>query len=659
MCALYRNKVAKQKNDIESEATSHDKIVKAHYNLIRLAAEGHVGLSAALNEIESFWAEDVIKRDKRDQNEVVSEVWRSRTNALRKIKAQTDERIKIGAAPVDRRCDAPGGPCYTGESASVGTVDTGDGGDPLSDVPRGAIKPLSEYLPHDDDNARHFVDKFSSLAIGPSVRFADGYGWIVWHTGTVDSQPRWELDAVGDQEMRQMWWQVRDDQLSRVENLRQDMVGKINDYASQVPGVSKADVDVAKSLYAEWKKWAMRSGNNFGFENAVKAVRSCSGVTIDVNELDQNPSLLGVQNGVVELDSEDVRKRVASPSDYITLNTHVPWETPSQHASDLWQEYLDMFVPGREEQKALQILLGHCLIGGNPEKVMVVLWGKPNTGKSTLITAIQTALGDYCETVNQSMFQNHKLNPILADAINKRVIVCSEFDEKDTLSASMLKRMTGGHDEVRAEKKGSNARFVGIPQFVMILATNEVPDIPGADKALENRLVPFPFDVTPRKIDKKSANVIKNTCGSAVLNWLIEGYREYRRIGELVITPKMLKSKAGFVSQLDEFAAFANEMIQEEREPVGYVSRRHMYRAFETWWIENKYPENRKPNMRLFTRRLSALGFSSPDEQIRVEGAKDRFWVGVKLRKTNVVTNISDVVNRSKTQEGNDDGSTS
>jgi phage/plasmid-associated DNA primase len=223
----------------------------------------------------------------------------------------------------------------------------------------------------------------------------------------------------------------------------------------------------------------------------------------------------------------------------------------------------------------------------------------------------------------------------------------------------MLKRMTGGHDEVRAEKKGSNARFVGIPQFVMILATNEVPDIPGADKALENRLVPFPFDVTPRKIDKKSANVIKNTCGSAVLNWLIEGYREYRRIGELVITPKMLKSKAGFVSQLDEFAAFANEMIQEEREPVGYVSRRHMYRAFETWWIENKYPENRKPNMRLFTRRLSALGFSSPDEQIRVEGAKDRFWVGVKLRKTNVVTNISDVVNRSKTQEGNDDGSTS
>lgn len=637
MCALYENKVAKQKQDIIDEATSHDKIVKAHYNLIRLAAEGHVGLGAAINEVESVWAEDVIKRDKRSPDEVVAEVWRSRTNAFRKIKAQCDERVKIGAAPVDLRCDRDGGVCCTT------AIDSGDPGDPLSDVPRGVIKPVGEYRLNDDGNADHFVNMYSSLAIGPAVRWVDGYGWIVWHDGEI---PHWQLDQNGLQEMRRMFQRVRNEQERYVETaLKPDLIAKITAFANQTPGTSKADVEAARALYKDWMIFARQNGNCRNAENAIKAVKTLPDVSMDINELDQNPYLLGVADGVIELDGEEVRHRKAMATDYITLNTGIPYEKPSEFALSKWQEYLDTFLPDQELQRTAQIALGHCLIGGNPEKIMIVLKGDPNTGKSTMVNAIETALGDYAMAVDQGLFKYSKFNSILASAINKRVVVCSEFDEEDKLSASQVKRLTGGTDRVISEIKFSMAQISGIPQFVPILATNEVPTIHGADKALQNRLYVIPFSITPKDIKKEYANIIKSICGPAILQWLLDGYIQYRRIGTLPMNKAVMDETSAFVSELDEIATFAHDALKKhsklgeaiawDADPGWCVNRAAMYKHFERWWAENNFQSNKIPSAIAFTKRLRALGYpGTPGREIRRIGSEaNRWWFGVKLVK--------------------------
>lgn len=642
MCALYQQKVQKHKDDITNEATSHDKITKAHWNLIHLAMEGHVGLSQALNEIEAFWAEDVIKRDKRDNQEVFWEVWRSRIEAFRKIKGKVDERVRIGAAGIDRRCDEPGGVCCV-------DISSGDPDDPLGDVPRGFVKPVGEYRLNDDGNAEHFVDMYSSLQVGPSVRWADGYGWIVWHTGNTLTQPRWELDQLGNQEMRRMWQKVRDRQEDYVENaLKPDMMTKIQNFLNQVPGTSKADVDAAKAKYNEWKTFAKLSGNNRNAESALQAAQSTPGVSISVNALDQNSYLLGVANGVVELDADDVRLRLAQPEDYITLNTNVPWESPSNLAADAWQDYLETFLPDPEIQRVAQIALGHCLIGGNPEKIMLVLKGKPNTGKSTMVNAIEAALGDYAMTGNITLFQSHKFNAVLSEAITKRVVICSEFDDQDEMSASMLKRLTGGTDRVTQEIKFSNAKVSGTPQFVPILATNEVPTIAGADKALANRLYVIPFNVVPTTIRKEFANIVQSICGPAVLNWLIEGYKQYRRIGGLPQSKAVTDETAEFVSELDEVANFVytaltthsnigRPMVWED-ESDWCVRRADMYDHFKGWWEKNNFNEHRIPSAIAFTKRLRALGIPGTDgnKTKMIKGQATRWWYGVKLVKGNV-----------------------
>ncbi|AKU45395.1 DNA primase/polymerase [Mycobacterium phage Madruga] len=648
-CTKMREKLDKHIMKIKNSSTFHDLLVNAHWNILNLAFEGHVGWNEAINELEQVWANAVAERGGttvRDLSTLNGEIFRSRIQALRQIKAKSDDRVELGAKPLDPCCLVTGA---CGGDAAVPVSDSDDGtDDPLSDVPQGAMKGVPDYETNDDGNAQHFVDMFSSLETGPAMRYAEGAGWMVWHKGKEGKTGHWELDPEGDQVVRRMWQKVKKRQSAYADACFGDWQQKIQDFANGQ--ATEADVKAAKARYDKWNRWSEMSGNNRQAENAIKATRSIPGVSISVNSLDRNPFLLGVANGVVELgDEQNIRLRTATPEDLITLNTNQPYEQPSKFAMEKWQEYLNTFLPDPDLQRVTQIAMGHCLIGGNPEKILIVLKGKTNTGKSTMISAIESAIGDYAKPVTQTIFQNHKLNPALAYALTKRIIVCSEFDEKDALSASQVKRLTGGSDKISAELKGSNTLIEGVPQFVPILATNEVPSISGADKALENRLYVIPFNVTPQTIDKRSAMVIEKVCGVAVLNWLIEGYRMYRQMGELPRTNQIKAETADFMSDLDPIAMFAHECIErvDQDGKRGYIKNPDMYLRFNRWWTENEFKHNDKPSQPLFTKRMRALGYIQ--RQATIDGDNGKWWFGVGFKKTKK-SNVLNMPNLSKTK---------
>lgn len=652
-CERMRQKLNLHLKKLEGTATFHDLLTAAHWNIVRLAFEGHVGWCEAINEYEAAFCEAVAKRGggttDRDLPTLHKEIFRSRVQAMRKIKGESDKRVADGVAAVDPCCGRTG--ACRAIDAGTGTDGTGTnsnslppvGGDDSSrdgtseppgefdDVPKGSVKPVSEYEQNDYGNAKHFYDYFSNVSNGPSMRWVKGMGWIIWHEG---ENPHWESDPDGDQIIRRMWQKIRDRQSAYVDACFGDYQQKAEDFIKGLNGVTETDVKIAKAIYEKWRKFSESNGNVRNSENAIKALRSIESVKKDINDLNNNPFLLGVANGVVELGRDHVELRKANINDFVTFNTNVPWEAPSNHSMNIWKDYLDTFLPDPELQKCVQVAMGYCIIGGNPEKKMIVLKGDPNTGKSTMINAIESALGEYSQSVGQSVFQNHKLNPVLAKALSKRVIVCSEFDEQDQLSASQVKKLTGDSDTVQAELKGSNETVEKVPDFVPILATNEVPGIKGADKALDNRLHVIPFEITPNTISVGASNIVIKTCKVAVLNWLIEGYIEYRQLGYLPLTQQMKDAKKKFVSELDEIATFADECVADQTSPQGYVSRKDMFDKFSIWWIENDFRGHEKPSKPKFTRRMKALGYQSRDTRYRVNGHLDHWWTGIKLMKS-------------------------
>lgn len=94
------------KLQIDDSASSHDKLVEAHWALVRLAAEGHSGLAKAVAAVEMHWVADVESRDKRSLRQLKGEVFRSGVNALRKLKGQVDSGLVRLA--VNDACQDPG-----------------------------------------------------------------------------------------------------------------------------------------------------------------------------------------------------------------------------------------------------------------------------------------------------------------------------------------------------------------------------------------------------------------------------------------------------------------------------------------------------------------------------------------------------------------------
>lgn len=83
MCAVMKSAVDELVADIEASTSSHDVLTAAHWRLLNMAAEGHAGMKAALDEVmNAGWPAAVGKRDVETLN---AEMGRSIAGALDKI----------------------------------------------------------------------------------------------------------------------------------------------------------------------------------------------------------------------------------------------------------------------------------------------------------------------------------------------------------------------------------------------------------------------------------------------------------------------------------------------------------------------------------------------------------------------------------------------
>jgi putative DNA primase/helicase len=459
------------------------------------------------------------------------------------------------------------------------------------------------------------------------------------------------------------WWRDLDDKLiskaySRVEQRQ-------TKYGANLPRGDKAQIAKSES----WRKWGIRSGNVPVVKNALTMAKGLdvgdSPVALSGKEFDANPMLLGCANGILDLRYPDRGVRPPAKEDYVTYNTkvpYIPWDTDMAHeaglldAYNLWTEYLEIFQPDPEMRLFVQKVLGHLLVGENPEKLIIFVYGEHDTGKSTLLGGLSGALGDYYGTIDINLFRNKELNPQLIRAVPLRVTGMSEVDA-GRMDASTMKRLTG-NDKVVAEAKYSNDIFEGRPQFTTLIACNNEPEIQHADEALRERVLILPFDQTiPRqKRDYGAQTEIERSSGVAVLAWLVEGWKLYCAQGLRRSTwPAEVKRLCGEVvsnfNATQQFIAECLEKWPEGKEGLRAQKRaadkaksigrlapavadwemewtpttRNVYELYTRWCNANGVTPVSKPNLG------KELALGKPQTR-NVEGKNARCYVGVRFR---------------------------
>lgn len=431
--------------------------------------------------------------------------------------------------------------------------------------------------------------------------------WLVWD----EEEGRWKEDTEGQVER----WAVK-------------AAMQIEEEAAYLANGENGEA-LVKAFMAH-RKASLKVGSLRAMQEMAKDRK---GIRVLADEIDAQPRLLGTRDGVISLGNDSAQQRNGewARDKFITMRTAVPYKAGAANSSPMWNEFLERFQPDEEVRDWLQRIVGYSLLGYNPDRLLIVMHGKTSTGKSTFAEAIRTVLGDYGGPMTASVLRDNpddRPRPDLLAAFSRRVIVAEELSAAQHLHADQMKRITGG-TAITARGMRSNIYIVRQPAFTPWIATNEVPTIEGADKALLRRVIVVPWTVQiPRdEEDTFYFERLMEEAAEAVLAWAVEGYDKWLK------APKLSALPAGALAAAGEFAEGVNDlgawMAARLDTGDGYHELpSRLYEDYVIWCEENGIPERDRLKLTMFGRRLNGLGL----EKVKKTVNGKQIWVRTGAR---------------------------
>jgi putative DNA primase/helicase len=476
------------------------------------------------------------------------------------------------------------------------------GGPKVISIPAAAARPLTIYPLSDSGNAERLIATHGEdLRFSPELR-----SWLHW-----DGR-RWNKDTTGA---------VR---LLMVKTMRR----------MHVEAADIQDSDLRRSL----EGWARGSENGQRITAALREAQCLDGVPIQVDELDADPNVLNVLNGIV-----DLKTGLLLPHEPARLCSKMVQHAFRPEAPcPRFQAFLARIMgadpdAGQAELDRVDALLsylqkvfGYALTGLTTEKAVFVFHGGGNNGKTTLLALLHWLLADYAALLQidtlMSRTESNNTQSDLADLCGSRFVMTSETEEGQRLSEGKVKRITQGMGRIKAVRKYENP--ITFPEtHKLFMDANHRPVVRGTDNAIWNRLHLIPFDVVipPEEVDRNMSDRLKIEA-EGILAWCIAGAVCWYSEG-LGRPPEVEKASAGWRAESDPLKDFLEEQCVLSTDLV--TNGTALYQRYEIWAEVNG--EHRTLDRKQFKARLIALGCSDTMRTFD-KGFPERAWKGVALR---------------------------
>lgn len=243
-------------------------------------------------------------------------------------------------------------------------------------------------------------------------------------------------------------------------------------------------------------------------------------VQIDPSVLDSHRDLLNVANGVVDLRTGRLMDH--DPKYYFTKVSPVEYIPDAQHPD--WDQSLKALEP--EVVEWMRVRMGQAATGHPAsDDVMPIGQGSGSNGKTTFISAIRTALGEFAVTVPDKLLRaDPSSHPTeLMTLLGARLALIDETPEAAQLDVPRLKSMLGS--EVMTARALYKDNVSWAPTHSLMVVTNYVPQIREVDHGTWRRLALVKFDKTFPRDDRFRARLVRGDAArsSAVLAWLVSG----------------------------------------------------------------------------------------------------------------------------------------
>lgn len=457
--------------------------------------------------------------------------------------------------------------------------------------------------------------------------------WIAW-----DGE-RWTLDDAGTASMGAAF---------RVAGYWTDRAQEIAKQAEAATGPDRKRLLTASEGF---RKWAANCRSRRGLEAMLALATRDERAVIRAAELDRDPNLLGVESGVVDLRTGELRP--AGRDDYITRRAPVRY-TPGASAPR-WERFIEEITAAPDPTSAsgmrprpavasfLRRVLGYAATGLTREHKLFIAVGGGANGKSLLFDVLASVLGPYFYALppeammaSQRESDPERPTPFARGLEGARFAVGSEAREGQQLSSAWVKRMTGDA-KVTARGLHENARTFDATHALFLL-TNHQPPMDHLDGATRGRVICLPFDMawnrpgvvdrdpTRPDGDKDLMRKLRDE-SEGILAWLVRASVDYFRDG--LDPPDEVRNKT--TDYFQDQDAFARWMTECERcEPRDGTAAAELLAHFDHWCFTEGVHDRRASNATAFAAALKGAGIA--DHRAKRGKSYGLRWVGPPRR---------------------------
>ena len=326
------------------------------------------------------------------------------------------------------------------------------------------------------------------------------------------------------------------------------------------------------------------------------------GMTVSAADLDAEPDLLGVRNGV--LDPRKRALRAFCPDDVITKRAGVDFDPEA--AAPQFEGFLARVQPDVAVRRLLQQIAGLTLWGKPGEQRLFFFHGGGANGKTTFVEALMYVLGGYGVSIQAEalMRQERSSQGPSADTMRlqgARGAFASEVRE-GRLDEERVKLWTGG-DVLTARPVYGRSFIDFAPSHTFIMTGNHRPAIHDTSVGIWRRvtLIDWGVQVPDHEQDARLPERLRRE-GSGILNWALDGLADYWASG-LAVPPSVKAATEQYRTDEDIIGQFISERCRLGGDlscPSG-----DLYGEYSGWAAGNGI---RAAAKNTFTRRLRDRG---------------------------------------------------
>lgn len=449
--------------------------------------------------------------------------------------------------------------------------------------------PYDDLGDHSDTGNANLLRKFAK----GDMRFVVERNHWLWWTGK-----HWQVDDTGSL-AQTLALKVGKHYLGKAQSIARRAAD-----ASIEPAEQKKLLKVVDAL----KGWATTCRNKTSIANMLTIASRDARMVIRTAEMDRDPWLFGVANGVVDLRTGDLR--AAGRDDVVTKRSASPFVpgAPALRWRALIDEITGAPIAGQSDAYVrrpalagyLQRMCGYLMTGVTVEHKMFIPHGRGSNGKNVLLDIVQEVMGDYCVTVPPEALMStryegdaEKPSSVAATLAGARAAISSETKEGQKLDVALVKRHTGGGFMNARLMRENSFRFA--ISHKLVLMTNHRPTLDHMDEAIRGRLHMIPFDRVWNRPghpdrdpslpdgDKGLMDTLRAEA-EGVLAWLVEGAALYVRDG-LEPPAEVTKATRDYFATEDDFGQWLESM--ERCEPKAGLRASELFGNYTAHCISN------------------------------------------------------------------------